>query len=58
MGYLSSPKGTMFAVYALTHRSPTEPKPTQVVLAGPGPHFPWGLGQRSNLNTLAEPRVR
>jgi hypothetical protein len=48
----------MISMSALTHRFPSQPKPTQVVLAGPYPHFARELGQRSNLKTLAEPRVR
>ncbi len=45
-------------MYALIHNLPAEPQSTFVALAGPCPPRPWGQELRSNLNTLAEPRVR
>jgi hypothetical protein len=48
----------MFAMYAITHSFPVAPKPAQVALGAPCPHFAWELGRPSNPTTLAEPRVR
>ena len=45
-------------MYALTHTFPATSQPTPVALAVPCPARPWAPGQRSNLNTLAERRVR
>jgi len=45
-------------MYVLINTLPAKPKPTQVALAGPCPHQPWGGAGRSNPMILAEPRVR
>jgi hypothetical protein len=45
-------------MYALIHSFPGMTQPTSVALAGPCPQRPWAAGQRGNLNTLAEQRVR
>ncbi len=45
-------------MYALINSFRGKPQPTQVALAGPCPHRPWATAPRSNLNTLAEQRVR
>jgi hypothetical protein len=58
MGYLSSPKGIMIAMSALTHNFPAAFKPTQAGLVGPCPHMPADQGRRSNPTPLAEPNVR
>ena len=45
-------------MYSVINTFPAKPQPTQVALAGPCPHQPWGAFQRSNPMTLAESRVR
>jgi hypothetical protein len=45
-------------MYALSHSFPGRTQPTSVALAGPCAQGPWAAGQRGNLNTLTERRVR
>jgi hypothetical protein len=45
-------------MYALINSFPGKPQPTQVALAGPCPHQPWGQNLRSHPRTLAESPVR